>query len=127
MDEHRPLNELATALVAFQKECPKLGFDKNVKTGRYSFDYVTLTKIVNETKPILAKHGLTISQNPIPACSDSKIAIKTIIIHTSGQVMSHDFEMIIPIKGSVPTPQDYGSAITYAKRYSYASALSKFL
>jgi hypothetical protein len=124
MDEQGPLGELAKALVAFQSECPRLSFDKTVKTGRYSFDYVTLAKIVNETKPLLAKHGLTISQNPVPCADDKKVAIKTIILHTSGQLMSSTFEMIIPTKGGAPTPQDYGSGISYAKRYAYASALS---
>lgn len=123
MDEMKPLGELAKALVAFQMECPKLSFDKTVKTGRYSFDYATLAKIVNETKPLLAKHGLAISQHPIIASSGNKVAVKTIIMHSSGQLMSHEYEMLIPCKGQEPTPQDYGSGISYAKRYAYAAAL----
>ena len=124
MDELRPMGELVKALVAFQKECPKLTFDKKVSTGRYSFEYVTLGKIVNETKPLLAQHGLAISQIPSISSDDKKIAVKTIVMHTSGELMSDTFEMLIPTKGGSPTPQDYGSGISYAKRYAYASTLS---
>lgn len=124
MDEANGLGELMSALVAFQMECPVLSFDKKVKTGKYSFDYVTLGKIVNETKPLLAKHGLIISQVPVPSTNPDNVRVKTILGHKSGQVMSSEFEMAIPKKGQTVTPQDVGSALSYAKRYSYSATLS---
>ena len=124
MEESVGLGELMSALVAFQSECPVLSFDKKVKTGKYTFDYVTLGKIVQETKPLLAKHGLFISQVPVPSAHPDFVRVKTILGHKSGQVMSSEFEMPVPKKGQTITPQDLGSGLSYAKRYSYSAILS---
>lgn len=129
MGEASPKGELFAALVEFQKECPTFTFDKTVKTSKYSFKYVTLAKLVNETKPLLAKHGLTVIQLPTLSSDASMVRIKTIITHKSGQLISEEFEMVIPQtitrdgKKLPVTPQDLGSAISYSRRYSYGCAL----
>lgn len=124
------LNELATALAAFQAECPTFEFDKTVKSKKYSFKYVTLGQLIAKTKPLLAKHGLSVAQLPWIATDPTNVAVKTLVLHKSGQVMSSLFEMKIPVIASRdanvkpdPTPQDVGSGLSYARRYAYASFL----
>lgn len=130
MDEAMGLSKLMGALVKFQSECPALSFDKTVKTGKYKFDYVTLAKMVDVTKPLLAKNGLFISQLPICNEKENYVKVKTILGHESGQSISSDFEMKIPAtttrdgKTLPITPQDVGSGISYAKRYAYGAILS---
>ena len=129
MDGTSPIGELLGALAAFQLECPTMALDGKVKTGKYDFKYLTLGKLINETKPLLAKHGLTITQWPDISRTGDVVAVTTILGHSSGQHMAKTFEMKIPqtvLKDGkiLPvTPQDYGSAISYAKRYAYGSAL----
>ena len=125
---------LATALVAFQAECPKVDFDGHVKTNKYDFKYSTLGNLITKTKPILAKHGLSIIQFPAESEKEDHISVRTIILHKSGDHLEGICTLKIPrtryrsgdLAGQLAevTPQDQGSAISYARRYAYASSLS---
>ena len=109
------INELASALVKFQKAMPKIERSKTVSVGnKYSFDYAPLDAIVEKATPELTKHGLAVSQLVGEGGS-----VTTILMHESGQYIGSS----ITISATSNRPQDLGSAITYAKRYSYASIL----
>ena len=59
------MSALAEALVAAQAELPcALGKDADGQIGQRSYRYLTLDKLIAETRPILNKHGLTIVQLP---------------------------------------------------------------
>src|SRR5437764_274334 len=59
------VSALAEALVAAQAELPcALGKDADGQIGQRSYRYLTLDKLIAETRPILTKHGLTIMQWP---------------------------------------------------------------
>jgi len=121
---------LYSALAEFQKECPKIELDKTVSTKKYNFKYASLQNIIAKTKPVLAKHGLTIIQSPCDA-PDGLIAIQTTLCHKSGETHASIFTMTVPSSNKYVdgkpvetyTPQDFGSAISYARRYSYSSVL----
>ena len=105
------INELAAALVAAQAD-----FDAVPKTDTNPFfksKYAGLPTVVKSATPILTKHGLAISQ-----FVDGD-GLTTYLLHTSGQFIAHTMTLHL-IKQD---PQSQGSAITYARRYAYMSAL----
>ena len=59
------MSALAEALVAAQAELPcTLGKDADGQIGTRGYRYLTLDKLIAETRPILQRHGLTIVQCP---------------------------------------------------------------
>jgi len=68
-------------------------------------------------KPAFGKHGLAFIQ----VCHDSENAVKveTLIVHSSGEQISAGC-VSVPINKH--DAQGYGSALTYARRYSLAAA-----
>lgn len=123
------IGELAAALAAFQGECPKIEKECTVRVatrsgGSYSFQYASLDNILDKVRPILAKNGLSITQ-----LTDSSGSLTTLLLHKSGQYIGSNIK-ITGAKlrdsgaGSDGTsPQEYGSAITYMRRYSVTSLL----
>lgn len=111
------LNELATALSKFQGEMPKIDLDATVKVttksgGSYDFRYATLANIMSHVRPILAKHGLSVTQGI------NVDVLETTLLHSSGQ--SIRYTIPISLDGSM---QEVGSRISYLRRYSISSCL----
>lgn len=126
------LNELAAALVSAQSEFPTIA--KDATNPFFKSKYADLATVVKTASPILAKHGLAVSQHVDSTVAGDDDQLKSILltylIHTSGQYISHAMPLLLPQpwidkdgKPHNPTPQDQGSAITYARRYSYMSVL----
>ena len=65
----------------------------------------------------LHKNGIALIQKTHDC--DTGVRVETILIHTSGESMSGG---IIHVPADKQTPQGYGSALTYARRYSLMSA-----
>lgn len=104
------------ALMNFQIDMPTL--PQNTKG--YGYTYTDLLTIINTAQPILAKHGLVITQ-PI-----SGTKVTTILHHITSkeEIQSYvDIPQDVSLKGQ-NTFQVYGSALTYFRRYSYISILS---
>ena len=114
------LEKLAMALSALQKEMPTITFDSSVKVttktgGNYSFSYASLPNIVETTRPLLAKHGLSVTQ-----LTEEDNAVTTLLMHNSGQYIGST----IKLKGGANmSAQETGSLITYARRYAYSAIL----
>lgn len=110
------INELAAALVAAQAE-----FSAVPKTSSNPFfksKYAALPDVVSHAGPVLARHGLAISQF-IDAEYVGGDGLTTYLLHKSGQFISHTMKLHLP----KDDPQGQGSAVTYARRYSYMAAL----
>jgi hypothetical protein len=79
--------------------------------------YADLGNVINAVKPALAKHGLwfiqTVHNQPGFA------AVETIILHSSGDSLSCGITSVPVSKNDA---QGYGSALTYARRYSLSAA-----
>ena len=71
-------------------------------------------------RPALAAHGLTLTQEVI--CRPEKVGVKTSVFHSSGEFI--DYRPLWLPAPAEATPQAYGSAITYARRYSLLAALN---
>jgi len=90
---------------------------KNAINPHFRNRYASLDAILDDVRPILAKHGLGISQEPL--FEDGKAGVVTRIIHESGE--TRESTLLLPLKDQ--SPQGVGSALTYAKRYAISSVL----
>lgn len=114
--EHKTLAE---ALVAFQAEVGTVA--KDADNPFFKSKYADLPAVKAAAQPILAKHGLAVTQKPSYVVVESKVhdTLITKVLHESGD--SDWAEMILkPVKND---PQAQGSAITYARRYAFMSVL----
>ena len=117
--ETQPNNnsKLVEALVAFQAEMPIVGKDQTATVpmksgGKYSYRYADLADIVRAATPHLTAHGLAFVTYPEPA-EGGGLQLTGALLHTSGGRITGT----LPLQGH--TPQEIGSAITYARRYLF--------
>ena len=109
--------KLAIALAKFNTEVGSIS--KDASNPFFKKDYVTLDKLIISTKDILAKNGLSVMQ--FPTEKEGMVGVITILTHESGEFIESEPFYLKPVKND---PQSYGSAITYARRYSYQAVLS---
>lgn len=108
---------LAKALVAFNLEVKII--EKDAKNPHFKNDYASLDNIVNEVRPVLAKHGLVIMQ--FPGGDGENYTLRTMLMHESGEWIESESLTMRPVKND---PQGIGSCTTYARRYSLSAMLS---
>ena len=114
------INELAKALVAAQGEFSAV--PKGSDNPFFKSKYADLPDVVKHAGPVLSKHGLAVSQFielVETADGSSYDALRTYLIHESGQFITHVMRLHLPKSD----PQGQGSAVTYARRYSYMAVL----
>jgi hypothetical protein len=89
------------------------------KTGAsYGYKYADLADTLSMVRPVLARHGLAVTQTASNPDGDT-VAITTTLLHSSGEWMS--FHPLLLPNGR--TAQETGSAITYGRRYSLLAVL----
>ena len=113
--ENTTQQQYATALVAAIGELSNV--PKTASNPYFKSKYAPLDAIVEATRPVLAKHGLAIQQQPL--FMEGCAGVETTIIHKNGH--STSTTLLLPLKDQ--SPQGVGSAITYARRYSLAAVL----
>jgi hypothetical protein len=108
---------LAAALAQLQGQLPKIGKDKTARvtsqrTGKtHTYDYANLTKISERILPLMSKLGLSFSCRP--TMEGDRFVLAYELRHTSDEI-GVGGAYPLPAGGS---PQEIGSAITYARRY----------
>jgi hypothetical protein len=107
-----PVNELMAALAKAQGEMSNAPFDAT--NPHFKSKYATLASIRDATVPHLAKYGLSIHQ--VTKLNGDGMVLATRLAHSSGQWI----ESVYPLPNS-SKPHEMGSAITYARRYSWAA------
>lgn len=121
MQTSEKIGAIAQAIVKAQAEMPKLLADSD--NPYYKSKYIALADLIKEVRPVLAKFGLAIIQG-VSGDGEKAVIITTRIIHESGEWIEEAFTMPVVAKGAKEaTPQDYGAAVTYARRYSLAGIL----
>ena len=111
-------SEIASLAKAMAKAFGEIESAKKDKQNpHFKSWYADLSAVVEAIKPSLKANGLWFSQisHNIP----DHAAIETIIIHESGETMSTG---IVAVPVSRGDAQGYGSALTYARRYSLSAA-----
>ena len=132
----RAVSALAISLARAKSEFPRIARTKTVKVktkqgGLYEFSYAPLEAIVAAITPALSANGLSIIQDIDWQDKDHGF-VTTTIIHASGQVVTTAPVPVIlpPVRKDdhgneiPPGPQEWGSALTYARRYSLVTALN---
>ena len=87
----------------------------------FNSSYSTLASVLDAIREPFAKNGLAILQPIGEIGVDGRITVTTILSHKSGQFCQSTIKMPIVGKNNRLTPQDVGSAITYARRYSLSA------
>jgi hypothetical protein len=127
---HSPeLDQLASALAAAQAEFTAI--PKGSENPFFQSRYAGLPAVVASASPVLAKHGLAVSQlMGYQDSMDGGYDTLTIwVLHQSGQFIAETMRLRPVGKTDKdgnrlpPDPQAQGSATTYARRYSYMGAL----
>ena len=105
---------LISALVKAQSEMSHAAFDQT--NPHFKSKFASLKSVIDAVKPALNANGIAYVQRSVPM--DQGIAVET-VFHGHGEELR---------TGPVPVPidrenaQGFGSALTYAKRYSLAMA-----
>lgn len=115
MNRSQETAAISKALVAAQLEMKNPGFDTTNPHFRNKF--ASLAAVRNAVVPVLAKHGISVTQEI--ATVEGGISCLTIFTHETGQYFEFG-PLVMP--ASKQDAQGFGSATTYAKRYSLQSA-----
>lgn len=113
---------LSAALVAALTDLVSVTKGRSAKVemksgGSYSYSYADLGDLVEDTRPVLAEHGL-VALTPVHG-HDGRLACTVELVHTSGETK------VFP---PLPFPegrdaQSSGSWMTYFRRYALLAAL----
>nr|MBF0684274.1 ERF family protein [Pseudomonas sp.] len=109
------MKELLAAFVKAQGSIEKATKDK--ANPHFRSKYADLGSVVDAIKPALEENGLGFIQKFHD--DDKAIKVETIIVHSSGEQLSCG-TLSIPV--SKHDAQGFGSACTYARRYSLQAA-----
>jgi hypothetical protein len=136
MRKSKSITKLSAALAKAQSEMPVAPFDAT--NPFLKSKYATLGVVIQTSRPILAKHGLSLVQFPISGGPNlglpdatrqgvgDCIGVESILMHESGEFIAE--RILIPLteeKGKSRV-QAGGSTLTYLRRYSWASILGMY-
>src|SRR5512138_1528430 len=124
----KPQHALYAALARAQGKFPDFPKSTHVTVtmkngGQYSYDYAPLDQLVKAARPIIAAEGLSWTQ------STEGDKLHTDIFHKDGGhirrgvvdiVQKQEFDQAGRAKAV--SPQDYGGALSFARRYSFSAA-----
>jgi ERF superfamily protein len=111
------MSALTEALCAAQAELPT-AIPRD--SQGYGYRYTSLDKLIELTRPILTKHGITITQAPTYAAVGDELRP---VLVTLLSVDDDDMTIETPLYVTDKTMQGFGAAITYARRYAWAAVL----
>jgi len=105
------MQQIATALVKAQRDfAPAL---KTSTNPHFRSRYADLAACVEAVIDALNANGIALVQRTHD--SDNGVAVETLLVHESGETISGG---ILHVPAAKHDPQGYGSALTYARRYS---------
>ena len=111
------MSELTDALLAAQAELPT-AIERD--SQGYGYRYTSLDALIKATRPILTKHGITISQEPCYVQVEGELRPA---LTTRLERGDERFGFTTPLYVADKTMQGFGAAITYARRYAWAAVL----
>lgn len=115
MNKSDSIKELSAALVLAQTTLEGVAKDKN--NPFFKSKYADLSSVVGALKAPLTENGLGYTQ--VLHDAESAAKVETVILHKSGEWLSCG---VISVPVSKHDAQGYGSALTYARRYSLSAA-----
>ena len=122
MNKSETIKELALALSKAQAEMPSA--ELNAYNPFFKSNYADLGSIIKAAKPVLAKHGLSLSQ--LPTSDNGSIGVTTVLMHSSGEWIESTMTLPVGEEKGKSSAQIAGSIISYLRRYSIASVLGMY-
>ena len=110
-------SSLASALVQAQGEMPTV--KKDEVNPHFNSKFMSLHGLIEATRKVLNKHGLALTQFPCTSEFGAPV-LRTVLIHGP---TGERWEFETPLFMGNQNMQQLGSAITYARRYAWASLL----
>lgn len=107
--------KICAAFVKAQAEIEKAVKEKN--NPHFRSKYADLGAVVDAIKPALEKYGLGFFQKFHE--DHEGVTVETIIVHESGETLSNG---VLSVPATKKDAQGFGSATTYARRYSLQAA-----
>ena len=114
MNRSEQITNLVKALCEAQKTI-KIA-EKDSTNPHFRSKYASFESVISASRKSLLENGLVVSQI-IDATLTNGHLLKTLLMHTSGEWL----ESTMPILAKDLSPQAFGSALTYAKRYAMAA------
>ena len=109
------IDKLAEALAKAQGTMDAAKHDHTMVGEKYTFRYASLASVHAAIRKPLADNGLAYTQ-VLDSWEPGKIVLITTLMHASGQFMRSVFPL-----AAQQNMQAFGSALTYAKRYSLSA------
>ena len=122
MNSSESIDKLAQALVKAQMDMPTIPMDGN--NPYFKSKYATLGNVISETRPVLAKHGLAITQMVISDEEGVAMGVKTVLVHESGQWIESGAKVRLGFEKNAP--QEAGAIISYLRRYALSAILNVY-
>ena len=118
-------NNLYTRFMKVLNEVPNFVTDETAQAGNRTYKYLNLATILKTIKPVFEKHGLAFSQRvTFDNTGEARQVIgtvETIIFDDKDLIVACSYPFFV-----TGDPQQVGSAITYARRYSLYAVLGIF-
>jgi len=116
MNKSESIAKLADALAKAQGQV-RAAVKGNINP-HFKSKYADLGAVFDACREALSKNGIAVSQVPsIGGETNTGAVLVTILMHSSGEWLSGEYPLL-PVKND---PQGFGSALTYARRYSLSS------
>lgn len=118
-------NNLRNKFMQVLNEVPNFVTDETAQAGNRTYKYLNLATILKTIKPVFEKHGLAFSQR-VTFSNEGEArqvigTMETIIFDSEEQMVACSYPFFV-----TGDPQQVGSAITYARRYSLYAVLGIF-
>lgn len=118
-------NNLYTRFMQVLNEVPNFVTDETAQAGNRTYKYLNLATILKTIKPVFEKHGLAFSQR-VTFTNEGEArqvigTVETIIFDDKDLMVACSYPFFV-----TGDPQQVGSAITYARRYSLYAVLGIF-
>lgn len=118
-------SNLSKKFMQVLNEVPNFSTDETANAGSRTYKYLNLATLLKNIKPIFEKHGIAFSQKvTFDRTGDGRQTlgtVETIIFDENEQQTVCEYPFFV-----TGDPQQVGSAITYARRYSLTAVLGIF-
>lgn len=122
MNKSTSLSQLSLALAKAQAEMPRVIM--NSVNPFLKNKFADLGAVIEASRPVLARHGLSISQ--FPTYFENRVGVTTILLHESGEWLEETVLLAMEDEKGKSAAQVAGSIISYLRRYSWSAVLGLY-
>lgn len=122
MNKSSTITKLAEALSKAQAEMPVVRM--NAQNPFLKNKYADLGAVIETSRPVLAKYGLSLSQ--FPTSDGDKIGVTSVLMHSSGEWLEDTICIPATDSKGLSVAQSAGVVISYLRRYMWSSMLGLY-